>query len=95
MRRFDQVDVFSPQPLRGNPVAVVHDAGGLSTEQMQRFTRWTNLSEATFLLPPTDRRRTTECASSTPPGSWTSPAIRRWGAATRGLVRAAHRENRI
>jgi PhzF family phenazine biosynthesis protein len=54
MRAFSQVDVFSPQPLRGNPVAVVHDGTGLSTEQMERFTRWTNLSEATFLLPPTD-----------------------------------------
>ena len=54
MRRFRQVDVFSSEVLRGNPVAVVHDAEGLSTEQMARFTRWTNLSEATFLLPPTD-----------------------------------------
>lgn len=54
MRRFSQVDVFSPVPLGGNPVAVVHDAAGLSSEQMQRFTRWTNLSEATFLLPPDD-----------------------------------------
>jgi PhzF family phenazine biosynthesis protein len=54
MRPFQQVDVFSPEPLRGNPVAVVHDADGLTTEQMERFTRWTNLSEATFLLPPTD-----------------------------------------
>ena len=54
MRPFRQVDVFSPEPLRGNPVAVVHGAAGLSTEQMERFTRWTNLSEATFLLPPTD-----------------------------------------
>jgi PhzF family phenazine biosynthesis protein len=54
MRQFQQVDVFSAEPLRGNPVAVVHDAEGLSTEQMERFTRWTNLSEATFLLPPTD-----------------------------------------
>jgi PhzF family phenazine biosynthesis protein len=54
MRSFRQVDVFSQEPLRGNPVAVVHDAEGLTTEQMERFTRWTNLSEATFLLPPTD-----------------------------------------
>ena len=54
MRPFRQVDVFSSQPLRGNPVAVVHEAEGLTTEQMERFTRWTNLSEATFLLPPTD-----------------------------------------
>ena len=54
MRPFRQVDVFSTEPLRGNPVAVVHEADGLETEQMERFTRWTNLSEATFLLPPTD-----------------------------------------
>jgi PhzF family phenazine biosynthesis protein len=54
MRPFQQVDVFATHPLRGNPVAVVHDAEGLTTEQMERFTRWTNLSEATFLLPPTD-----------------------------------------
>jgi PhzF family phenazine biosynthesis protein len=54
VRRFQQVDVFSPEPLRGNPVAVVVDAEGLTPEQMERFTRWTNLSEATFLLPPAD-----------------------------------------
>ncbi len=54
MRPFQQVDVFSTAPLRGNPVAVVHEAEGLTTEQMERFTRWTNLSEATFLLPSTD-----------------------------------------
>ena len=53
MRRFEQVDVFSPQPLGGNPVAVVLDGEGLSSEEMVSFTRWTNLSEATFLLPPT------------------------------------------
>ncbi len=54
VRQFRQVDVFSREPLGGNPVAVVHDAVGLSTERMQRFTGWTNLSEATFLLPPSD-----------------------------------------
>lgn len=53
-RPFSQVDVFTDTATLGNPVAVVHDAGGLSTEQMQAFTDWTNLSEATFLLPPTD-----------------------------------------
>lgn len=53
MRRpFRQVDVFGAEPFGGNPVAVVVDAEGLSAEQMQRFTRWTNLSETTFLLPP-------------------------------------------
>lgn len=54
MRRFSQVDVFSDEPFRGNPVAVVHDANGLSDEDMARFARWTNLSETTFLLPPVD-----------------------------------------
>ena len=52
-RRFKQVDVFSDQAYRGNPLAVVLDGSGLSTEDMQRFARWTNLSETTFLLPPT------------------------------------------
>jgi PhzF family phenazine biosynthesis protein len=51
---FSQVDVFAPEPLTGNPVAVVHDATGLDDEQMAAFANWTNLSETTFLLPPTD-----------------------------------------
>lgn len=51
-RRFRQVDVFAPEPYTGNPLAVVLDAEGLSTEEMQRFANWTNLSETTFLLPP-------------------------------------------
>jgi len=51
-RDFKQVDVFTAVPYRGNPVAVVLDGSGLSDEQMQRFARWTNLSETTFLLPP-------------------------------------------
>jgi PhzF family phenazine biosynthesis protein len=50
---FRQVNVFSPDPLLGNPVAVVHDADGLDDEQMAAFARWTNLSETTFLLRPT------------------------------------------
>lgn len=52
-RAFSQVDVFTNVPYAGNPVAVVLDGDGLSTEEMERFTRWTNLSEATFVLPPT------------------------------------------
>ncbi|MEQ6902620.1 PhzF family phenazine biosynthesis protein [Nocardioides sp. YIM 152588] len=52
-RPFRQVDVFSDEALGGNPVAVVHDAAGLGDDQMQAFARWTNLSETTFLLPPT------------------------------------------
>ena len=53
LRPFKQVDVFTAVPYRGNPLAVVLDAEGLDTRQMQDFTHWTNLSEATFLLPPT------------------------------------------
>ena len=49
-RPFAQVDVFTSVPYRGNPLAVVCDAEGLSTEEMQRFAAWTNLSETTFLL---------------------------------------------
>ena len=52
-RPFKQVDVFTATPYRGNPLAVVLDGGGLSTAEMQHFTNWTNLSECTFLLPPT------------------------------------------
>ena len=52
--RFTQVDVFSATPLKGNPLAVVHGADALGDEQMQAFARWTNLSETTFLLTPTD-----------------------------------------
>jgi len=52
-RPFSQVDVFTAVPYLGNPLAVVLDGTGLSTEQMQSFTDWTNLSEATFVLPPT------------------------------------------
>ena len=56
-RPFQQVDVFTATPYRGNPLAVVLDGEGLSTEAMQQFTDWTNLSEATFVLPPTPEGR--------------------------------------
>jgi PhzF family phenazine biosynthesis protein len=52
-RRFAQVDVFGSGPCSGNPVAVVLDSEGMGEEEMQRFARWTNLSETTFVLPPT------------------------------------------
>ncbi|NUT70571.1 PhzF family phenazine biosynthesis protein [Pseudarthrobacter sp. C4D7] len=55
-RPFCQVDVFAGQAYRGNPLAVVLDAQGLDTPTMQHFANWTNLSETTFLLPPTDPR---------------------------------------
>jgi PhzF family phenazine biosynthesis protein len=54
MRRFSQVNVFSSEAYLGNPLAVVHDAEGLTDEEMHRFANWTNLSETTFLLAPTD-----------------------------------------
>lgn len=52
-RRFTQVDVFGSGPFSGNPVAVVLDAAGLGEGEMRRFANWTNLSETTFVLPPT------------------------------------------
>jgi PhzF family phenazine biosynthesis protein len=52
-RSFVQVDVFSTSPYSGNPVAVVLDGTGLSDEEMQGLARWTDLSETTFVLPPT------------------------------------------
>jgi PhzF family phenazine biosynthesis protein len=51
---FTQVDVFTDQALRGNPLAVVHGADALSDAQMQAFAQWTNLSETSFLLQPSD-----------------------------------------
>lgn len=58
MRQFDfrQVDVFSTQPLKGNPLAVVLGGDELSDERMAAFARWTNLSETTFVLKPRDPR---------------------------------------
>ena len=56
-RPFMTVDVFTATPYKGNPVAVVLDASGLDEAQMQAFARWTNLSETTFVLPPTAQGR--------------------------------------
>lgn len=53
-RPFHEVDVFTATPLLGNPLAVVHGAEGLDDATMAAFARWTNFSETTFLLPPTD-----------------------------------------
>ena len=53
-RRFHQLDVFASAPTQGNPLAVVHDADGLDDAAMAAFARWTNLSETTFLLRPTE-----------------------------------------
>ncbi|HMN93897.1 MAG TPA: PhzF family phenazine biosynthesis protein [Hydrogenophaga sp.] len=53
LRPFKQVDVFTATPYLGNPLAVVLGGSGLDTATMQHFTHWTNLSECTFVLPPT------------------------------------------
>ena len=55
-RRFFQLDVFADRPGAGNPLAVVLDAEGFDDASMQAFANWTNLSETTFLQPPTDPR---------------------------------------
>jgi PhzF family phenazine biosynthesis protein len=52
-RPFSEVDVFTSIPYRGNPVAVVLDGDGVPAEEMQRVAHWMNLSETTFVLPPT------------------------------------------
>ena len=53
-RPFRLVDVFGIDPLTGNPLAVIADAEGLSSQEMQAIASWLNFSETTFLLPPTD-----------------------------------------
>jgi PhzF family phenazine biosynthesis protein len=55
-RKFKLIDVFGDGPFAGNPLGVVTDATGLETADMQRIANWLNLSETTFLLPPTDER---------------------------------------
>ena len=55
-RNFSQVDVFTATSYLGNPLAVVHDADGMTDAAMRRFANWTNLSETTFLLAPSDER---------------------------------------
>jgi PhzF family phenazine biosynthesis protein len=67
-RAFRQVNVFSADPLRGNPLAVVHDADGLSEVRMAELARWTNLSETTYLLKPTDPKADYRVRIFTPGG---------------------------
>jgi PhzF family phenazine biosynthesis protein len=91
VRRFRQVDVFTETPYRGNPVAVVLDGEGLSTDEMIRITRWTNLSEATFVLPPASpeadyRVRIFTSAEATP--SRSSPELPFAGHPTLGTCHA-------
>ena len=68
LRPFAQVDVFSPTAYLGNPVAVIFDAEDLEATDMQRMARWTNLSETTFVLPPTTREADYRVRIFTPGG---------------------------
>ncbi|MDV7144478.1 PhzF family phenazine biosynthesis protein [Tropicimonas sp. TH_r6] len=51
---FHTLDVFTDRPYLGNPLAVVLEAGGLETAQMQTIAREFNLSETIFVMPPRD-----------------------------------------
>jgi len=62
------VDVFTTVPFKGNPVAVLLDAASLSAGQMQQIARWTNLSETTFVLPPTEQGADYQVRIFTPGG---------------------------
>lgn len=57
LRRMMTVDVFTQQPTQGNPVSVVLDGQGLNAAQMQAFTQWSQLCEATFVFPPTSAEK--------------------------------------
>jgi PhzF family phenazine biosynthesis protein len=67
-RPFAQVDVFSPTPYLGNPVAVILDGADLTDEDMAKVARWTNLSETTFVLPPTTQKADYRLRILTPGG---------------------------
>ena len=63
---FVTVDVFTTTRFAGNPLGVVLNAEGLSSEQMQRIAAEFNLSETTFVLPPKDPAHTAEVRIFTP-----------------------------
>jgi len=83
-RNFAQVDVFSSVPYFGNPVAVVLEADGLSDQQMQQLASWTNLSETTFLLPPTHPKADYRLRIFTPGVNCNSLATQPWVQLTPG-----------
>lgn len=87
MHDFFEVDVFGTGPFTGNPLAVVAGAGDLSDEQMARIAAWTNSSETTFLLPPSDERADYRVRVRSPSGwpgaascrsATSSPRAARW-----------------
>ena len=88
--RFKQVDVFSRTPFKGNALAVMFDADGLTDGQMQTIARWTNLSETTFVCRPTDPSADYRVRIFTPAYAFShrrtncrSRATRRWARRTR------------
>ena len=83
-RAFKQVDVFTASAYLGNPLAVVLDGSGLDDAAMQRFARWTNLSETTFVLPALDPAADYRLRIFTPGGELPLPATQPWAAATAG-----------
>ena len=92
VRRYEVVDVFTSRPLLDNPVAVVLDAEDLDTAAMQHIASWTNLSETTFVLPPTTseadyrlRIFTPRSATTSAAGTVRSSGAVRWRAPVRQL----------
>jgi hypothetical protein len=81
---FHQVDVFTSQPLLGNPLAVVVGADTLTDAQMAALANWTNLSETTFLLRPIHPLADYRVRIFTPHSELPSRAIRRSAVATSG-----------
>ena len=89
-RSFRQVNVFSSDPLLGNPLAVVHAADGLSEEQMAAFARWTHLSEITYLLAPTDAAADYRVKIFTPAENCLLQDTQRSARVTHGSLRAGY-----
>lgn len=85
MHDFFEVDAFGTGPFTGNPLAVVAGAGDLSDEQVARIAAWTNSSETTFLLPPSDERADYRVRILTPRGEYPAGALAEWLAGS-GLV---------
>ena len=75
-RPFAQIDVFTAAPGYGNPVAVVLDGAGLDDAAMQRFARWTNLSETTFVRPPAARHAKHEPSVGWPANGNSPPGVK-------------------
>ena len=89
---FRQVDVFTSQPLRGNPLAVVVGADALTDRQMAAFANWTNLSETTFLLRPTNPLADYRVRIFTPHRGFPSRATQRSAVVTSGSRQAPCRK---